>query len=266
MIKLIASDMDGTLLDSNGNLPKDFFSILSKLVEKGVIFVAASGRQYYTLADNLAKGKDKITFTAENGAFIVQNNKELFSKSIPKKTVLRLLNDCRKIPNCKIVLCGKRSAYIENGSDKKFIEEVNKYYHKNTIVSNLNDVADDIFKISIYDYIGAAENSNSIIYPKWGQELQVSISGERWLDIGRNDVNKGVAIKFLQEKFNISEKETMVFGDYYNDVHMLKSAYHSYVMQNAPDEMKQYGRFTANSNNDAGVITVIKNKVLKKQA
>lgn len=265
MIKLIASDMDGTLLDSNGNLPKDFFEILNKLIERNVIFVAASGRQYFTLAKNLYKGKDKITFAAENGAFIVHNGKELFSKTLPKKTVLNIVEDSNKIPECKIILCGKNSAYIKD-TDPEFIEEVNKYYHKNTVVTNFNEINDEILKISLYDSKGPDNNSNLIIYPKWGQTLQVTISGEKWLDIGRNDINKGVAIKFLQHKFGIKEDETMVFGDYYNDIHMLKSAYHSYVMENAPDGVKKYGRFIAASNDKSGVLQTIKTEILEKEA
>jgi Cof subfamily protein (haloacid dehalogenase superfamily) len=265
MIKLIASDMDGTLLDSNGNLPEDFFNILNKLVERGVIFVAASGRQYFTLAKNLSKGKDKITFAAENGAFIVHQGKELFSKALSRKTVLDIIEDSNKIHDCKIILCGKNSAYIHD-TDPEFIKQVNKYYYKNTIVADFNDITDEIFKVAIYDYQGPEKNSNKIMYPKWGQTLQVTISGEKWLDIGRNDINKGVAIKFLQHKYGIKEEETMVFGDYYNDIHMLKSAYHSYVMLNAPEDIKKYGRFVAESNDDDGVLRVIKSQVLAKEA
>lgn len=266
MIKLIASDMDGTLLDGKGELPKNFFNVLNRLSEMGVMFVVASGRQYFTLADNLKNGIENTTFVAENGAFIVHKGKELFYKGMDRQVVIEVLEDCRKISNCEIILCGKRSAYIENGVNEEFEREVNKYYHKSMVVDSFNEVEDDIFKIALCDFDGPQNNSNNVIYPKWGQKLQVTISGDRWLDIGRTDINKGVAIKFLQNKFGITEEETMVFGDYYNDMHMLKSAYHSYIMENAPDGMKQYGRFIAESNDKAGVIKVIEEKVLSGQA
>ncbi|GIM28149.1 haloacid dehalogenase [Clostridium polyendosporum] len=265
MIKLIATDMDGTLLNSSGELPKGFFKVLEDLTNRGVMFVAASGRQYATLVENFSKAKDNIMFAAENGSFVVYRGKELFSKTLSNKIAMDIIKDARKIKDCKIVLCGKNSAYIED-DEPKFMEQVNKYYHKNKLVNNLEEVKDEFLKIALYDLKGASQNSNKIMNPKWGEILQVTVSGENWLDLGRSDINKGVAIQFIQDKFGVSHEETMVFGDYFNDIHMLQSAYHSYVMVNAPEGVKKYGRFIAKSNDEDGVVEVIKNKVLKKEA
>ncbi len=57
----------------------------------------------------------------------------------------------------------------------------------------------------------------------------------------------------------------MVFGDFYNDIEMLKEAHYSFVMENANDDMKQYGNFIAESNNDNGVIKAINEYVLKEE-
>lgn len=265
MIKLIATDMDGTLLNSNGELPKDFFETLNDLINKGVIFVAASGRQYYTLANNFGIAKDKIMFAAENGSFLVHKGKELFSKTLDRKVAIDIIRDAREIEGCNIVLSGKEYAYIEN-NNYDFLQQVNKYYHRNKLVSNLEDVEDKFLKVAIYDLKGSEQNSNKIMSKRWGDSLLVSVSGECWLDLGRKDINKGVAIKFLQDKFGIDHDETMVFGDYFNDIHMLQSAYHSYVMLEAPEGVKKYGRYIAGSNDDNAVMKVIKKRVLKKEA
>ncbi|WP_160680531.1 Cof-type HAD-IIB family hydrolase [Clostridium sp. C8-1-8] len=265
MIKLIATDMDGTLLNSKGELPEGFFDTLDELADKGVIFVAASGRQYYTLANNFGKAKDKMLFAAENGSFVVHNGEELFSKTLSRDIAMEIVRDVREIDHCHAVVCGKKCAYIES-ENTLFNKEVEKYYHKMMKVDDLESVEDDILKIAVYDFKGSAENSYKILNEKWGKELQLAVSGQNWLDLGRKDVNKGVAINFLQEKFNITHEETMVFGDYFNDVQMLQNAYHSYVMINAPEELKKYGRFIAKSNDDNGVIDVIEREVLKKDA
>lgn len=179
--------------------------------------------------------------------------------------VHNFINNARELEACNIVLCGKNSAYTES-DEPEFAEQVKKYYHKNKSVKAFEDVQDEILKISIYDMKGSSNNSNKILSPSWGEVFQLSVSGDKWLDIGRKDMNKGVAIKFLQDKFGIKENETMVFGDNYNDIHMLQSAYHSYVMKNAPEGVKKYGRFAAGSNNEDGVIQVIKDEVLEKYA
>lgn len=265
MIKLIATDMDGTLLKSNGQLPNEFSAVLNNLIDKGVMFCVASGRQYFTLRDNMAAFKDKITFIAENGACIVKNDKELFSKTLDRTMVKEFIKDLNELPECKAVLCGKKSAYVLDKS-AEFIDEVNKYYHKCSSANSLDEINDEFFKIALYDPKGSANNSNPILSKKWGKLLQLAVSGQVWLDIGRNDVNKGTAIKFLQGKLGITEAETMAFGDYYNDVSMLQNVYHSYVMENAPDGVKKHGRFIAKSNDENGVIMVIKHRVLQLEA
>ena len=90
-------------------------------------------------------------------------------------------------------------------------------------------------------------------------ELQVTVSGDIWLDITAGGVNKGVAIKEIQDLLGIDFKETMVFGDYLNDLEMMESAYHSYAMENAHEDLKKVSRFITHKNNDEdGVMHQIK--------
>ena len=77
MIKLIATDMDGTLLNSKNEIQDGFYEVFNKLEEKGIIFAAASGRQYYNLLKRFEGIEDKMMFIAENGTFVVYKGKEL---------------------------------------------------------------------------------------------------------------------------------------------------------------------------------------------
>lgn len=264
MIKLIASDMDGTLLNEHDKLNEEVFYIIEKLKERHIIFVAASGRQYFNLENKFSKVKNDIIFAAENGSFVIYEGEEIYSSSIDKNVVKELIKIGREVDACEIILCGKKSAYIEKNY-KKFIDEVEKYYLKYKVVEDLNEVEDDILKFTICDFKGSSKNSNNIFKPIFGQSLQIAISGEIWLDIINKDMNKGVAIKYIQDKLNITPEETMVFGDYFNDLEMFKSAYYSYAMDNAPEEVKKHARFIAKSNRENGVLEVIKNEVLNKQ-
>ncbi|GAA0721592.1 Cof-type HAD-IIB family hydrolase [Clostridium malenominatum] len=260
MIKLIASDMDGTLLNEHGKLNEEIFPIIHKLKEKDILFVVASGRQYYNLKNKFSKLEHDIPYIAENGSYVVFKNKEMSSSILDKATTEQLLEQGRRLQECEIILCGKKGAYIEKGHET-FVNEVKKYYLKYEIVDNLNEVNDDILKFTICDFKGAAENSNKILHPLWKDKLKVTVSGKVWLDIMNKDSNKGVAIKLLQEKFNIKPEETMVFGDYFNDIEMLNSAYFSYAMENAPEEVKKHARFYAKSNRENGVLEIIKHKI-----
>lgn len=95
-------------------------------------------------------------------------------------------------------------------------------------------------------------------------EKKVVVSGELWVDINNKGVNKGYALEQIQKDENISFEETMVFGDFYNDIEMLQKAYYSFVMENANEDMKQYGNFIAKSNRENGVIQAINQYIFKK--
>ncbi len=261
MIKLIATDMDGTLLDENGNLPKNFFSILNKLKEKNIKFVIASGRSYPTLYDNFKPHSDNLYFICDNGSYIAEPGQPPIISILDKDTVNSVVETCNNIPNAAVVLCGTKGAY-HSPCSKETEKEIDKYYINKKVVPNLINVDDDIFKIAICDLNGSKENSYVPLNKLFGDKYKVVISGAVWVDINNKDIDKGSALKKLQKDFHISYDNTMVFGDFYNDIEMLQAAHYSFVMENAHDDVKQYGNFIAKSNFENGVMKAIEEYVL----
>jgi len=263
MIKLIASDMDGTLLDKDGNLPKDFFQVLEELKKRNIKFIVASGRSYSTLKCNFKHVADELYFICDNGAFIVEDGTICSVSIIDKEQVQLFIEACTKIPTTYMLLCGLKGTYHLQVPD--FISnEINKYYYNTIIVENLFDIDDDIFKITICDSLISSENSFTILEPIFKNDLLIVPSGKHWLDVTNIGINKGSALEKIQQSDNISSDETMVFGDYFNDVSMLSKAHYSFVMENSIDEMKQYGNYIAKSNNEDGVMEGIRRYVLDK--
>ena len=260
MIKFIATDMDGTLLNSNNEIHADFYSMFQSLKEKDIIFAAASGRQYYNLVERFKDIKDDMMFIAENGTFVVYKGKELIVNSLEKNIAKELIEIGRTIPNSYVILCGKNSAYIES-HDERLVKQTSKYYERYKIVEDLTSIDDDILKVTICDFNGSENNSNNY-FDEYRDKVQITVSGEIWLDIVAKGINKGVAINEIQNLLNIDYKETMVFGDYLNDLEMMSSAYHSYAMANAHDTLKKAARFIAKSNDENGVIQAIKSVAL----
>ncbi|MBX3254704.1 MAG: HAD family hydrolase [Chitinophagaceae bacterium] len=255
-VKLIATDMDGTLLNSKKELNPVFFNIFDKLKAKRVLFAAASGRQFYNLQNELSAVKNDVIFIAENGSYIVYKNKDLLVQALDKEVVHSLVHIARNIPDTYIILCGKQQAYIEK-TDARFMEHVNMYYDRQKVVSDLLEVEHDQFlKIAICDFRGSEQNSYTW-FKHLENELQVKVSGTLWLDLSHRLANKGRAIKVLQQEFNINYNETMVFGDYLNDLEMMKEGYFSYAMENAHPEIKETARFVTASNDDDGVLKVL---------
>ena len=257
MIKLIATDMDGTLLNSKGKLPPDFYHIFHELTKKDIIFAAASGRQYFTLLENFRDVKDEMLFIAENGAYVAYKGRPISVHALDQALAHELITKARSLgEDIYIVLATSKGAYVES-SDERFIKELEKYYVKYEIVPDLLQIEGDLLKVTICDFQGA-ENHSYKAYSDYKDKAQICVAGDIWLDMMKDGVNKGLAIKDIQENLNITFNETMVFGDYLNDLELIKSAYYSYAMANAHPQLKQIARFEAKSNDENGVIEKIK--------
>ena len=116
-VKLIAADMDCTLLDSNKNLSPHIFDLVKKLKEKDVKFAIASGRQYFNLINNFQEIKDELIYISDNGSIVYDKAKSIYVDEINKEEVIKVLQDVRKIKNIYPILCGVKSAYVENDNE-----------------------------------------------------------------------------------------------------------------------------------------------------
>ncbi len=255
-IRLIAVDMDGTLLDENGRVPTELWPLLDDLRERGILFAPASGRQYATLRREFGSHGDHMVFIAENGTYVVRDEQEVSSDVIDPSLVSRVVTAAQGIAqDSGVVLCGKRSAYIAR-DDAPFRAEVDKYYASVQVVADLATVDDDILKIAVFDF-GDAERTTAPALARFRDEMQVVVSGAHWVDIMNAGVNKGRALRRLQEALGVTPAQTVVFGDYLNDLEMMDAAEHSYAMANAHAEVAARARHRAPSNRDHGVIRVL---------
>ncbi len=253
--------MDGTLLNENGEINIEFFDIYKRLQDLNIKFAVASGRQYHRLMYNFQHIAQELIYNAENGTIVKYKDEEIYSAALDKQDVMRIVQQSRDVPGINLILCGKNCAYLDT-SREEIVEEAKKYYHNLDLVKDFNQVEDEIIKIAVLDLQGSQDNSYKVFYPLWKDKLQVKVSGQIWLDIFSKEADKGIAINIIQKKFNISKEETMVFGDYFNDIEMFQEAYYSYAMENAPEEVKKHARFVAKSNRDNGVVEKIKEMIL----
>ena len=259
MIKLIMSDMDGTLLDENGRLPEEFPVLVAELKKRGVIFAPASGRQYFSLRETFKAFADDLIFFAENGTIVMQHDKELFSTTMKKKVALQILAAAAQNDNIFRVFCGKKDAYVLNSQNRpEFVDELRRYYTHNSFVDDFAAIDDECIKVSLYD---ASAHADTVIYPlvkKFDGQQQVVLSSDYWVDVMSFGINKGIAIQQIQRKLKISPDECAAFGDYLNDAEMMSSVYYSFAMENAHPNIKKLARFTTASNADHGVIKGIR--------
>lgn len=233
MIRLVASDIDGTLLQ-NGirELSEEVLEQIKQLTERGVLFVAASGRQMPNLERLFAPVKDEIAYIAENGALIVHKGQVLARTPLPKELGKEILQDIRNRDACEILLSGERTCYLEPKT--KEYEDHMKFFVKNnvTVVDDILEVEEDFLKISVYEKEGV-DNCEQYFKERWGDKVTVVTSGYAWLDMIAHEVNKGTAMQKLLQHLGIDRSEAAAFGDNYNDVEMLEAVKYSYAMESA---------------------------------
>lgn len=270
MIKLIASDIDGTLVpDGSDKINPEIFQVILKLKEYGVHFAAASGRPWKSIARLFAPIKDQIFYIAENGAYVGARGRELFVSPMKTEEVYEIVRQVRKLKDCDVMVSGRDVVYLESKNEVLLRYLIDGYHNDVLQTEDLTAYQDEngqvpeFIKVSIYhqgyDAIHAAGDT---MIPLWSDKLKVVTAGKEWLDMMQPSVNKGAALKELQESLFITKQETMVFGDNLNDIEMLNRAEYSYAIGNARDEVKTAAHYVADTNVNDGVLKVLKELLL----
>lgn len=262
-IKLIVSDMDGTLLNSQHEVSPEFFDLFKKLREKDILFAVASGRQYYSLMERMEPIKDDLIYLAENGAIVMEGGEQKYIVPMEDNMVKELIKAVKELDGKYLVVCGRKQAYIDSTAPE-FMKPFLEHYEKYEVVDDLLQIEDDvILKVTICDLQGAEENSLPHV-KHYEKDLQVKLAGKIWIDFNAKEAQKGNALKQVQEQHNISKEETMAFGDYLNDIELFEHAGIGYAVENAHPEVKKAAEFVTKSNDENGVEAVLEELLAQK--
>ena len=250
--------MDGTLVNDEKKIDENIYELLPKLKEKGIRFVVASGRQYPSLCNDFKEHVKDVVLCSENGAFIVDDGKELHASCMTKEQVKMSLDAAFAVEGMEPIVCAKYVTYTRDEGVKEFLESP-KFNYKMAVADDLYEIEDDIIKISMLVMNG---EDTVAMFRKVRAELDESLnlvtSGPGCMDTGIYGVHKGAAVDVLQEMWGIRPEETMVFGDQYNDVEMFTRAEYSFTMAGAMEGVKKKARYLAGSNNDGAVVKEIR--------
>lgn len=258
-IKMVVTDMDGTLLNSNHEVSSRFFTLFEKMKQRGIHFVAASGRQYSSMISKLDSIKNDMIFISENGAYVKRQEEVLLTTPINKANIHGILKLIKNVKDAHPVLCSRNKAYV-NGTSDKFIALLKEYYSEFEIVENQSNVSDEVLKIAIYHF----ESSEQFIYPAvkhLEDTLKVKVSGSNWVDVSHQNAHKGFALEKVMKEYHIASNEILVFGDYNNDIEMLQLSEYSFAMANAHPNVKRVAKFETANNNEFGVERILEKLV-----
>lgn len=239
MIRLIASDIDGTLLQNGATeIPPEIFGHIRRLAKKGVLFCPASGRQYTSLRRLFAPVADEVPFLCENGAVVYGPGHPgpiLSKTAMDRRLSEELCGDILALPETEVLISGADVSYLCPKAPD--LEEQIRWFlgNRTAVLPAPADVPEDIVKVSAY-CPGGVEAAKAALFPKWEARFRCAVAGEVWLDFTLAD--KGLGVRRLCGALGLRLEEVMAFGDNYNDVSMLEQAGRPYLMETAAPELR----------------------------
>ena len=259
-LRLVVTDMDGTLLDGHGRVPAGLLEAVADMRAAGIVFTPASGRQLANLRAVLGSAVEDSPLIAENGSFVVHGGEEIHSDTIRAQDAEAAITTTRHLVDSgydvgAVVAC-KHCAYIER-SDAAFLEQAGLYYEALEIVEDLTAIAlDEALKVAVFDF-DDVENGSSQALTAAVPHVQTVVSGLHWTDMMSAQVSKGRALAALQARLGVLPEQTAVFGDYLNDLDLYDHADLGFAMRNAHPGIHAAATYTAPANTEDGVLRTV---------
>ncbi|PZO95946.1 MAG: HAD family hydrolase [Streptococcus pyogenes] len=242
MIKLVATDMDGTFLREDGTYDKDRLArLLPKLQEAGIIFAVSSGRSLLAINRLFEDFLDQIAIIAENGSLVQYQGRVIFSDALSKSQYLEVAAKIKANPyhgSAGMLFSGQKASYILEGTSPAYIEKM-KHYYANVQIIETYDLMDEdlIFKMTT-----SFTDATVLLGSDWlDQALPYATAvttGFDSIDVMLSGVNKGFGLQHLCQALNLSLNQTLAFGDNFNDLQMLTCAGKAIATANARPEIK----------------------------
>lgn len=220
-VKLIASDMDGTLLDENGQVPPETFDLILALRERGVRFVASSGRRYDRLCDFFSPVKDRMDFVASNGAQVFADGVQIDREVYSHLAIRRLAKTVAMFPNMHLALFDRTKSYLLDDEDK-FVREVDKDLPNVERIYELPSPQVSIIKASIFCDDGNVMDNAYVLQRELGGLFTFAPSGSSYIDAMQPGISKASGIAQVMEYHGIDASEVMAFGDAMNDYEIIR--------------------------------------------
>lgn len=259
-IKLIVCDMDGTLLDSQSRLPADFFAVFSQLKYHGIRFAAASGRSVPTLFSLFQDAAKDMILIAENGCCVTDGPRPLKVSSFSPDQLVQVDAVSRQLSGIHDVFSSPRHAYVYRNTPDQARRYINHFFESVVYFDDIHEISEEICELTVYDTVDA-ETWSAPFFSRHLPAFKVMAGAKTWTNVCLPEANKGSGVCCAQEYLGIGPDETMIFGDYLNDADMMPCAYFSYAMANAHPDLKKLCRFETLSNDEDGVMHILRQLV-----
>lgn len=276
MVKLIATDMDGTLLNSAHEISEENIKAIQYAQSKGVTVAIATGRAFYEANTPVKPTGLKVPFICLNGAEVRDEDFNIiYTSKLNNEQIKRITNVLKQHDLYYQVYTSARIYTEDKEKDLQIyidiaekmghtpdVEKIRRSIQKRIDNGSLKEVQsyDEIYERDgeiVLKFLAFSSDLDKIDAAKEAlasyNSLAVSSSSRGNIEITHNDAQKGIALQAICEQLNITMDEVMAIGDNLNDVSMLECAKYSFAMSNGAEEVKQVAKFIAGDNEESGV-------------
>ena len=256
MIKLIASDMDGTLLpEGTADIDPKIYEVIRGLQNAGITFVAASGRNYESVMSVFGNMEKELTVISDNGGYCAKGGTEVDCNAFPEALLHEIVMLARSVPDIRIVASAARGAYTDS-KDQEYIRWLREGYQMSLqVLDDLLAAEEPLIKVALYTCEREPAGVAELLRAQLGGRVSIMVSGERWVDIMMPGISKGRALARIQQELGITKEETAAFGDNGNDIPMLQQASESYAVSNAREEVRAVAKHVIGDVSQGAVLT-----------
>lgn len=262
--KLVAVDMDGTLLNDNKEITLSTLDAINRLGKENKIFCISTGRPFYGVKPYIDKIDDDIPLILYNGAVVT------FSKT--KKTLLSCgltYNQSKKID----IINKYDGTYIFWSNEKLYVNKINEYTTKYFGISKaIPTIIDEKIVIphgEITKIIWFEENKRLIEYQntilKDIKDVNFFTSQPTFLEFVSKGISKAKAMEVIGDSYGVKKEEMIAVGDGCNDIAMIEYAGLGVAMENATDDVKEKADYVTTSNEEDGVLKLINEYMLRRR-
>ena len=243
MIRLIASDMDGTMLDGDSKLPPDLHS-------EGIGFVAASGRRIDTLMELFSPIIGIVDFVASNGAQVASNGFLLDNEIFSRAALHRLSQVVARFDCLHLAVFDRKCSYLLDPREC-YVAEFDKDLPEPVLIGRPSPAV-NIIKASI-NCEGPIMDMAYALTREMGDDFVFAPSGERWIDVMQRGVNKATGLDQILSLRGVDASEVIAFGDSMNDYELLRMVGESCAMENGRSALKEICTRVIGSNEEHAV-------------
>ena len=269
MYKIIACDLDETLLSSDRTISNRNVEAIKRASSLGVKFVPATGRGYNSVDSTLKTlglwGKEKEYVISYNGGAVTENkgNRLLHFEGIPFELAAELYRRGLSYNVC-IHVYTKDMVYAYRFWQEEIDYlagrmEVTEIFTENIDFLAGQDIVKVLYVNTDYSYLRKIESELSDIT----HGIDVSYSSNRYIEFNHKGVNKGTGLMFIADLLGVKPEDTIAIGDNFNDLSMIRAAGMGVGVQNTVKDMKPFCNYiTAATNNEDAVAEVIEKFIL----